>query len=61
MDEDECQGVEELRGERPGNDRLRQATACEENINMNFIRISSPYRAVNALRLGCKNQSDNAV
>jgi hypothetical protein len=28
---------------------------------LKYIRRSSPYRAVNTLRLGCKNQSVNAV
>ena len=28
---------------------------------MNYLQISSPYRAVNTLRLGYKNQSVNAV
>ena len=31
------------------------------NINLNYIYRSSPYRAVNSLRLGYTNQSVNAV
>ena len=50
-------GVGEVRGESPGNGRLTHGTAYEENINTNFIRISSPYRAVNTLRLSYTNQS----
>ena len=30
-------------------------------INLNYIRILSPYLAVNTLRLGYKNQSVNVV
>jgi len=30
-------------------------------INLNYTKISSPYRAVNTLRLGYKNQSVNVV
>jgi len=32
-----------------------------DKINLNYIYIFSPYRAVNTLRLGYKNQSVNAV
>jgi len=35
-------------------------TRLKTNINANHIKIS-PYRAVNTLRLGYKNQSVNAV
>jgi hypothetical protein len=42
-------------------DSLSLATAYEENLNMIFIRKSIPYRAVNSLRLGYKNQSVNVV
>jgi hypothetical protein len=31
------------------------------SINLNYIQRFSPYRAVNTLRLGYKNQSVNAV
>ena len=30
-------------------------------LNLNYIQIPSPYRAVNTLHLGYKNQSVNAV
>ena len=32
-----------------------------QRVNMNYICISSPYRAVNTLRVGCTNQPVNAV
>ena len=36
-------------------------TLLNSTVNMNYIWRSSPYRAVNTLRLGYKNQSVNAV
>jgi len=33
----------------------------EGQINLNYSKRFSPYRAVNTLRLGYKNQSVNAV
>jgi len=55
-----------LRGERPATDRFSHSRL---QINLNYIYIyiyiyikrSSPYRAVNTLRLGYTNQSVNAV
>jgi len=54
-------GVGEVRGDSPGNDRLTHVTAYEENININFIRKFSAYRAVNTLSLCYTNQSVNVV
>ena len=34
-------------------------TPCGQNVE--FVNVFSPYRAVNTLRLGYKNQSVNAV
>jgi len=39
-------------------------TVCGQNVdfyvNLNYVEIPSPYRAVNTLRLGYKNQSVNS-
>ena len=40
---------------------VRIVTTGLQRLNMNYIRISSPYRAVNTLPLGYTNQSVNAV
>jgi hypothetical protein len=46
---------------RPTTNRLSQGTAFKDQDYPKFVYRSSPYRAVNTLRLCYKNQSVNAV